>query len=103
MGEEKLDAIVKEEPKDPRIVEDTPTNAAAAVARRYIVEVEQRRNIKNGRPLHPKDVKSAESKLVEIAHVNYEHYGDRFLEELRAQHPQFWAKAFHHGSSHYQH
>jgi hypothetical protein len=79
------------------LIEGTPGNAAAILARRYIMHVERRRTSK-GHAIPPKDVRAIEGRIIDAAHACSEKHGDEFMVALSAQYPALYAKAFQRGS-----
>ncbi len=79
------------------LLEGTPGNAAAILARKYIMHVEGRRT-GNGQVIPSKEARAIEGRIIDAAHACSAKHGGEFTSALSAQYPAFYAKAFQRGS-----
>lgn len=75
------------------IMVDTPVDAAAKLARMYIIHVERGKDPR-GNPLTNGDLARAESRIIDAAHAVYARHGESFKSALKTQHTDFYAKTF---------
>lgn len=79
------------------LIEKTPGNAAAILARRYMMHVENRRTIK-GHTIPTEEARAIEGRIINAAHACSAKHGEEFMSALSAQYPTLYAKAFQRGS-----